>query len=134
MRSLQDLTNPKGSARKFDVLQLKSASPKHAFRECPKRCNFLVVTTFVDTLRDSGVAATPDGVRVNPPPLGLPLSRCCASLEYKILVPGHPRPFASGLVEMPVGFTSEDGPQIVIRLAADRIAKEVQKTTPPLGE
>jgi hypothetical protein len=134
VRSLQELTGQNGSSRKFDVLQLKSASPKHAFKECPKRCNFVVVTTFVDTLRDSGVAATPDGIRVNPPPLGLPLSRCCASLEYKILVPGHPHPFARGLIEMPEGYTSEDAPQILIRLAADRIAKEVQKTTPPLGE
>ncbi len=135
VRFLKDSSVKKGDPRKFEVIPLKSTSQKDAFQECPdKKCDFVVVTTFVDSTLDSGVAVTPDGVRVNPPPLGLPLSRCCANLMFKILAPGRSRPVADGLVAAPEGLTDEDAPAEVVRLAASQIAKEVRKKRPLLGE
>jgi hypothetical protein len=135
MRFLKESSVKKGDPRTFEVIALRSTSPKDAFRECPdKKCDFVVVATFVDSSLDSPVTLTPDGVRVNPPPLGLPLSRCCANLMFKILAPGRSRPVADGLVAAPEGLTDEDAPAEVVRLAASQIAKEVRKKQPPLGE
>ena len=135
VRLLKDASIKKGDPRKFEVIPLQSTSQKDAFRECPdKKCDFVVLTTFVDSSLDSGVALTPDGPRLNPPPLGLPLSRCCASLMFKILAAGHSRPVANGLIAAPNGLTDEDAPTEVIRLAAIQIAKDVRKKQPPLSE
>lgn len=135
VRFLKESSVKKGDPRKFEVIALQSASSKDAFRECSnKKCDFVVLTTFVDSSLDSGATVTPGGVRVNPPPLGLPLSRCCANLMFKILAPGHSRSVADGLIAAPQGLTDEDAPAEVIRLAASQIAKEVRKKQPPVSE
>jgi len=135
VRLLKDLSIKKGDPRKFEVIPLQSTSQNDAFRECSdKKCDFVVLTTFVDSSLDSPVAVNPGGVRINPPPLGLPLSRCCANLMFKIMAPGRSRPVADGLIAAPEGLTDEDAPEQVIRLAASQIAKEVRKKRPPLRE